>query len=368
MPMLPLSGLRVVDLSQNLAGPLAARILGDLGADVVKVEPPGGDPARDWGPPFWGGDSPLFLCANGNKRGVVLDLATDDGRTQLEELVAGADVFLQAFRSGVIERLGFGAERLREAYPSLIYVSVTAYGAEGPLRELPGYDPLMQAYGGLMSVTGHPGEAPARVGTSVVDMGTGVWTALAVLAALRDRDRSGRGCHIVASLLETTINLMAYHIQAHLGAGEVPRPVGTGLGMIAPYQAFDTADGQVMIAAGNDAIFRRLCAALDLDDLAADPRFATNADRVAHRELLTTTLAARVAALSTAALLDRLHTAGVPAAPVQDVAAVARDPQVRATGIIRTAPHDAIPDYRDVGMPVTFDGTRPATRRGPPLR
>ena len=364
----PLSGLRVIDLSQNLAGPLATQILGDLGADVLKVEPPGGDPARAWGPPFWGDDSPLFLCANRNKRSVGLDLTTDAGRRSLEDLVAGADVFVQAFRSGVIERLGFGADRLRREHPRLIYVSVTAYGAAGPLRDLPGYDPLMQAYGGLMSVTGQPGGEPARVGTSVIDMGTGMWTALGVMAALRERDRTGAGTHVVTSLLETAVSWMAYHVQGHMATGDVPRPMGTGLGMIAPYEAFPASDGRVMIAAGNDGLFRRLCDALELPDLAADTRFATNADRVAHRTSLTRAVADRTATMTATTLLERLREAGVPAAPIQDVGEVVRDAQVRASGIIRDAPHARIDGYAEVAMPVTFDGARPATRAGPPLR
>lgn len=364
----PLDGIRVIDLSQNLAGPLATQILGDLGADVIKVEPPGGDAARAWGPPFWGGESPLFLCANRNKRSIVLDLTDDGDRDTLHRLVAGADIFVQAFRAGVIERLGFGPARLRRECPALIYVSVTAYGAEGPLAELPGYDPLMQAFAGLMSVTGHPGGMPARVGTSVVDLGTGTWTALAVMAALRERDRSGRGTHVLTSLLESAVALMAYHLQGHLATGDVPGPMGSGLGMIAPYEAFPAADGHVMIAAGNDALFRRLCRALALEDLAIDPRFASNADRVGHRETLTAAIEARTRRLDIAGLLARLQAAGVPCAPIQDVAEVARNAQVRATGLLRPAPSSEIEDYVDVALPASWDGRRAPARRGPPAR
>lgn len=362
----PLAGIRVIDLSQNLAGPLATQVLGDLGADVVKVEPPGGDAARAWGPPFWGGESPLFLCANRNKRSIVLDLDDDDARDTLRRLVAGADIFVQAFRAGVIERLGFGPDRLRGDHPSLIYVSVTAYGAGGPLAGLPGYDPLMQAFAGLMSVTGHPGAPPARVGTSVVDMGTGMWTAIAVMAAIRERDRTGRGSHVVTSLLESALASMAYHLQGHLATGTVPGPMGSGLGMIAPYQAFPAADGQVMIAAGNDALFRRLCHALEIEDLASDPRFETNADRVGGRQTLADAIAVRTRTFDVADLLARLQAAGVPCAPIQDVAEVARNEQVRATGVLRPAPSSEIEGYVDIALPASWDGRRAPARRGPP--
>lgn len=359
----PLHGVRVVDLSQNLAGPFATQILADLGADVVKVEPPGGDAARQWGPPFVDGQSPLFLCANRNKRSVVLDLAEDRDREALRRLVTGADVFVQAFRSGVIERLGFGRPEVRSLSPRVVYVSVTAFGAEGPRRDAPGYDPLMQAFSGLMSVTGHPGQPPARVGTSVVDLGTGLWTALAVLAALRTRESTGEGSHVTTSLLDTSLAWMAYHLQAFLGAGTVPGPRGSALGMIAPYQAFPASDGHLMIAAGNDASFQRLCAALDLDSLADDPRYATNPDRVAHREALVQAVAGRTRELPLAELEARLREAGVPNAPIQDVGEVARDPQVRASGMVRDTAPQGLPD---VAMPVRWDGRRPGVRRGPP--
>jgi crotonobetainyl-CoA:carnitine CoA-transferase CaiB-like acyl-CoA transferase len=391
-PSLPLLGIRVVDLSQNLAGPYATMILADLGADVIKVEPPGGDPARKWGPPFVDGESPLFLCANRNKRSVVLDLTDDEDRRTLRRLAGLADVFVQAFRAGVIERLGFDEPTVRALRNDVIYASVSAYG-EGPLEHQPGYDPLLQAHAGLFSVTGHPGDAPARVGTSVVDLGTGIWTALGVLAALRTRDRTGEGAHVSTALLDTSLAWMAYHLQGYLATGQVPGPLGTGLGMIAPYQAFETADGRVMIGGGNDAIFHRLCGALELEELGRDPRFATNPDRVAHRVELADALEARTRALSTADLVDRLQGASVPCAPIHDVGEVVRDPQVRATGMLRGAPPSVrwplsgwydgpgtspqasesrgAPDrgvagYVDVAIPPRWDGARAPVRRPPP--
>lgn len=370
MPPTPLAGLRVVDLSQNLAGPYATQILADFGADVIKVEPPGGDPARAWGPPFVAGEGPLFLCGNRNKRSVVLDLRSDRGRSALRRLAERSHVFVQAFRAGVIERLGFDYESVKPVRPDVVYVSVTAFGTEGPLADQPGYDPLMQAYAGLMSVTGHAGGPPARVGTSLVDMGTGLWTALAVMAELAERPwREGADglepVHITTSLLDTAVGWMAYHLQGHFGTGSVPGPMGSGLGMIAPYQAFPTADGHVMIAAGNDAIFGRLCEALELGALADDPRYATNADRVENRDALVAVVSERTRREPGERVVERLHSANVPCAPIQDVAAVARDPQVEASGMLRPL-EDELPGYVDVAMPARWSGERAPARRRPP--
>lgn len=366
----------MIDLSQNLAGPYATQILADFGADVIKVEPPGGDPARAWGPPFVDGESPLFMCANRNKRSIVLDLQTEHGREALRRLVERADVFVQAFRAGVIERLGFDYETVSGLRQGIIYVSVTAFGTTGPLRDQPGYDPLMQAYGGLMSVTGDEGSPPARVGTSLVDMGTGMWAAMAVLAETGRRGwggGAGRGdgpggggeaVHITTSLLDTSVAWMAYHIQGYMATGDVPGPMGSGLGMIAPYQAFPTADGNVMIAAANDGLFRRLCDAVDQPAIAADPRFATNADRVANRAALVGLLSDRTRGVASSELVERLRAAGVPCAPIQDVGQVASDQQVEASEMLRAAPERS--EHVDVALPVRWDGERLGAGRRPP--
>jgi crotonobetainyl-CoA:carnitine CoA-transferase CaiB-like acyl-CoA transferase len=363
-PPAPLQGVNILDLSQNLAGPFATQILADLGAEVIKVEPPGGDAARAWGPPFVDGESPLFLCANRNKRSIILDLQAERDRERLRRLATRCDIFVQAFRAGVIDRLGFGYAAVREINPSVVYLSVTAFGTEGPLRDHPGYDPLMQAFGGLMSVTGRPGEAPVRVGTSVVDMGTGMWSAIAVLAALQRRAATGEGCHVTSSLLDTTLTWMAYHLQGFAGTGAVPGPAGTGLGMIAPYQAFPARDGHVMIAAGNDATFRRLCQALGLEALARDPRFASNPSRVSHRAELERAVTERTRRDDVVTLVERLRHAAVPCSPIQDAAEVARDEQVAASGMLRPFPGD--PSHLDVALPVRWDGARAQTRLPPP--
>lgn len=364
--MKPLDGIRVCDLSQNLAGPYCTQILADLGADVVKIEPPGGDPARAWGPPFWGGDGTLFLSANRGKRSVILDLKADDGMAALHRLAARSDIFVQALRPGVAERLGFDYDRIRALREDVIYLSLSAFGTEGPLKDLPGYDPLMQAYSGLMSVTGNPDRPPSRVGGSLQDFGTGMWGATAILAALRERDRTGEGARLDIALMDTALIWLSYHLQGYLADGTNPGRLGSGLGMIVPYQAFPTSDGHLMIACGNDAIWGRLCTALTLPELATDPRFATNPSRVAHREELVPVLEARTVALTTRELSDRLTEHHVPFSPIQDIATVARDEQVRVSGMLTPTRHPSIPDYQDVSLPLRWNGERPRATSTPP--
>ena len=365
---LPLDGIVVADLTQNVAGPFCTQILGDMGAEVIKVERPGrGDDARAWAPPFWGAESASFMAMNRNKRSLALDVKHERGRGVLRRLVARADVFVQSLRAGVIEELGLDFAGARALNPRLVHCSITAFGARGPLADRPGYDPLMQAYGGLMSVNGHPGQEPARVGTSIVDMGTGMWAALGVVAALRERDATGRAVAVTTALFETALMWVSYHAMGYLGSGEVPQPQGSGTAMIAPYQAFPTADGYAMIAAGSDALFARLAQALGAPALAEDPRFADNPSRVRHRRALIDALAALTRELKAADLLERLRAAGVPCAPILTMDAVLAEPQTRASGMLVPAPHPRLPDYRSIGLPLLWDGARPGVRRVPPL-
>ncbi len=361
-----LDGIRVLDLSQNIAGPQATQILGDLGADVVKVEPPGGDPARKWGPPFWDADAPIFLAFNRNKRSIVVDLKSTQGREVIERLLAGADVVVQAFRKGVIERMGFDYETVKAKHPKLIYASLTGYGTEGPYAATPGYDPLLQAYSGMMSITGPADGPPARVGGSVVDIGSGYLIALGVLAALRKRDATGVGSLVECSLLDTSLGWIGYHLMTYLASGIVPQRMGTGLTMIAPYEAFPTKDGELMICGGNDGIFRRLCEALEIPGSADDQRFADNPARVANCAALRELLASRTKQFTTTQLDERLKSHRVPCSPIQSIDEVVDDPQVQANGIFDPVPHPRIPAYRDLKMPVRFDGERPALRNLPP--
>lgn len=364
--MEPLQGIRVLDLTQNLAGPFCAQILGDLGAQVVKVEPPGGDPARPWGPPFWGSDSTLFLSANRNKRSIVIDLKSPDGREVLRELAAGSDVFLESGRLGVSERLGYDYESIRALREDVIYLSITAFGDRGPLKELPGYEPLIQAFSGIMSLTGQPDGPPARVGGSVVDYGTGMWSAIAILSALRVRDQTGEGARLDTALLDTAVGWVSYHLMGYLSTGRVPQRMGSGLASIVPYRAYPTRNGHVMICGGNDAIFRRLCRALELPGIAEDPRFATNPVRVANREALDEYIEPAIAAFDTDAAVERLHEHSVPCSPIQDVSEVVDHPQVLASGILPEAAHSEVPEYRDAAIPLRIDGERPRGTRPVP--
>jgi crotonobetainyl-CoA:carnitine CoA-transferase CaiB-like acyl-CoA transferase len=360
----PLSGTTVVEFCHSVAGPYAASILADLGADVVKVESPTGDYARDWGPPFSHGTSTLFHVLNHNKRGLALDLR--DGVT-VERLKAfileRADVVIQNLRPGAIDKLGLGAAALRAEKPALIYCDLGAYGRTGPLRERPGYDPLMQAHGGIMSVTGVDGGEPVRVGVSIVDQGAGMWAALGIVAALNRRHVTGAGCHVTTSLFETALGWMAPHIGGYLSGGAMRRPLGSGVTEIVPHQAFPTADGHVMVAAGNDNLFGALCGAIERTEFARDARFATNSQRVENRRVLVPMLENIFRTRRSSEWLARLDAAGVPAAPIENVAQVVASPQTAALGMLQKDPQL---DLTITGLPLEFDGARPPYRFSAP--
>jgi formyl-CoA transferase/CoA:oxalate CoA-transferase len=364
----PLAGLLVADLTQNVAGPYCTQILGDLGAEIVKVERIGrGDDARAWGPPFWGEESATFMSVNRNKRSLAVDLRADAGRAVIERLLGRADVFVQSLRAGAAEGLGLGYARVAELNPRLVYCSITAFGTEGPLKDRPGYDPLMQAYGGIMSINGHPNQPPARVPVSVVDMGTGMWAVMGILAALRERDRTGRGALVTTALFDTALAWSVFQMSHYFATGEVPRPQGSGTAMIVPYEAFPVVDGWVMIAAGSDALFVKATAALEVPELARDARFVDNPRRVEHRVALQEALARVTRTLTAEELLDRLQRAGVPSARVSTMDQVASEPQTEASGMLPATKHPRRPDYRAVALPIKWDGERPATSRVPPL-
>jgi crotonobetainyl-CoA:carnitine CoA-transferase CaiB-like acyl-CoA transferase len=356
---LPLEGLRVLDLTSSLAGPYCTEILAALGADVVKVErPDSGDETRQWWP-AWHGEGVMFLCANASKRSLALDLTHPDGLDALLRLAERADVVVQSLRAGTAERRGLGAEALRARNERLVYCSIGSFGSRGPLRERPGYDPLMQAFAGIVSATGEPDQPGVRTGASLVDQGTGLWAALGILAALRERDATGRGRVVEVSLYETAVGLLPYHLTSYLATGDAPGRHGTAYPAIVPYQTFAAADGELMVAAPNDRLFAALGSALGLPELPGDERFATNQARVAHREELVTLLGARFAAEPRAAWVERLAEAGVPAAPVQDVGEVARHEQTAALGLLQD-----LGPYTTVAPPLSVDGER-VLHRGP---
>jgi len=360
----PLSGIVVVELGASVAAPYAAQTLGDLGAEVWKIEKAEGDDARRWGPPFWEGASALFQGLNRNKRSVVCDLRDPEHVAALTRFVVErADVVLQNLRPGQVDALGLGAQALRSLKPSLVYCNVGAFGATGPLKDRPGYDPLMQAFGGIMSFTGEEDRPPVRVGPSIIDMGTGLWGVVGIVTALLRRATTGEGAVIDVSLFETATALMALPAAQFMASGELPRKQGSGSPGIVPYRAYRTADGDLVVAAGSDGLFRRLAGVLGHPEWADDPRFVSNPARVEHQHALYALIEAEMRGRSTEEWSALLDDAGVPCAPVQNVQQMLGHPQTRALGMVQ-----ALPDSRLtlVGLPLSIDGVRPRPRSAPP--
>ncbi|WP_114905846.1 CaiB/BaiF CoA transferase family protein [Ornithinimicrobium murale] len=364
-----LEGIRVVDVTMSVAGPFATQILGDLGADVIKVERPEvGDDTRRWGPPFWDEDeSCTFTALNRNKRSVVLDLKAERDREAFIELIGEADVFVQNIRPGSLTKLGLGHEEMRAINPRLIYCDMSGYGLKGPQAMSPAYDPLMQAYGGLMSLNGEEGRAPARIPASILDQGTGMWTAIAVLDALRSRERTGKGAHVHTSLLNTALMWLPAQLAGYFAAEVIPPRLGSGTIGIYPYAAFPTADNWIIIAAGNENLWQRLCGAIDREELTRDPRFLLNPDRVAHREELFQELATTLRGADGVSWVTKLTAAGVPTTPIQTLDQVVADEQVAAIGALPELPHPRIEGFRIVNLPIQVDGEYAPVRRVPPL-
>jgi formyl-CoA transferase/CoA:oxalate CoA-transferase len=367
MPLQPLAGMHVLDVTTSIAGPYCAEILAALGADVVKVERPDtGDDGRAWGPPFWNGESAMFLAVNAGKRSLAVSLRDERGRAAVLRLAERADVFLQSLRPGLAMRLGLGPEEVRARNPRLVYCSVGAYGHTGPLAQEPGYDALMQAAGGLISMTGEPDRPGVRVGSSLIDMGTGMWAALGTVAALLERERSGAGVVVDTSLYETALGFIGYHLVGYLADGTVPRGHGTVFPMVAPYQVFPTRDGELMVAGGNDRLFAALCDVLELPELSSDDRFRTNPDRVRNREQLVEIVSTRLREDDAAHWHELLTAAGVPAAPVADVADVVHAEQTDALCMLQPLEHDGIAGLRLPALPLSFDRERATHRSAPP--
>ena len=361
MTFAPLDGIRVVDLTSSLAGPTCTETLAALGADVVKVEHPArGDEARAWGPRFFEGGSVMFFAANRSKRSLALDIKDPDGMNALLRLVDGADVFVQSLRAGTAERIGLGPSALRARNERLVYCSIGAFGREGPLAAEPGYDPLLQAFAGIVSITGEADRPGVRVGASLIDIGTGVWAALGVVSALLERTTTGRGREVGATLLDTALSLVAYQLTAAIRTGVAPGRHGTAFPLIAPYEVFETADGELMVSAANDGLFRTLCERIGLPLLADDPRFRTNPDRLAHRDALLPPIRDALRARSSAHWLAALR--GIPVAPVQDLVEVASHPQTAATGMLTD-----LDGVTSVAAPLEIDHERVGHRAPPPL-
>jgi crotonobetainyl-CoA:carnitine CoA-transferase CaiB-like acyl-CoA transferase len=359
------AGLRVLDLSSNLAGPLAAMVLGDLGADVIKVERPDrGDDTRGL-PPRWDGDGTVFLSVNRNKRSVGLDLRTPEGREILLRLAEGTDVLIESYGPGVAERLGLGFEDLRARSPGIVYCTVSAFGG-GPVgRTLPGYDSLIQGFSGMMSITGHPDGPPARVAPSAIDLSTGLWCVVAIMAALARRTMDRGAQHVEAALIDSAMTLMSHQVLSLLATGKVPQPLGTASPSTTPNEAFAASDGWVVVATANDAQFVRLCGALGVPELSEDPRFQTVADRVESRDALRPLLEERFAGLTVDAWVERLAAAGVAVGRLQNLHEALEHPLTGERGVlVRPDAGGRVEDLPQVRVPIDVDGS--CVRRPPP--
>ncbi len=365
---LPLRDFRVLDLTRVLAGPFCTMLLADLGAEVVKVERPEGDDARQFGPFLPSGESAYFAGVNRGKKSIVLDLKRESDRSIFLRLVTHADVVVENYRPGTMEAFGLGSERLRSQNPQLVYASVSGFGRTGPYRRRPAYDVIVQALSGLMSITGHDAEQPARVGTSISDILGGLYSALAITAALTRRRHSERGADVDLALLDCTVAVLENAVSRYAVTGEIPKPLGTRHPSITPFQAFRAADGPLVIAAGNDVLWRKLCDILDMPTLADNPLLATNALRTANHTYLETTLEAVLAKRSVAEWLARLEAAGIPAAPIHDLAQVLEDPQLTARDMWHTLlDHDGRAMLTP-GSPLMLDGAKvPLSKTWPRL-
>jgi len=363
-----LAGVRVLDLSRMLAGPYGSMLLADMGADVVKVEEPdGGDPMRAMGPPFLpDGESAYFLAINRNKKSLAIDLGAPAGRAVFHDLVSRADVVWENFRPGVMSRLGCGYAELSALNPRLVMCSISAYGQGGPYRDFPAFDLALQARGGGMSVTGEPGRAPARMGLPMGDLSGGLFGALAVCAALFHRQATGQGAHVDLSLLDCQVSLLSYMAQYFWTDGRVPGPMGSSHASVVPYQALATRDGHLIVAVFSEKFWGGFCRAAGRPEWETDPRFATNRDRVAHRETLEGLIRARFAEDATDAWLARLNAEGVPAAPINPIDRVLDDPQVKYREMVVQMDHPRHGSLPTLGTPIKTDGASGLSVTPPP--
>lgn len=362
-----LSGVRVIDLTQNVAGPYCTQILGDLGAEIIKVERPRrGDDTRDWRPPEIEGVSSIFLALNRNKRSVCIDLKSPAGRKLVIEMAAKCDVVIHSLKPGSAEKMGLGFNDLQAVNPKLIYCALSAFGQTGPLAELPGYDPLMQAFTGIMSTLGNEGDDPVRVGVSLIDMGTGIWSALGILTGILHLHKTGEGVLVETSLLDTGVSWMTVFVASYLATQKLPKRLGSAMAMTAPYELFKSSDGYVFIAAGNDGLFARVCRGLGLDSLLDDPRFATNADRVINREALHKAVEVVTMKSSTTETVAILRRLGAPCSELHNVQQMLDSEQVKAVDMVVDLPRDDIPQHRAIALPLRMSGKRSSALEPPP--
>lgn len=365
--MQSLQGIRVLDLSRVLAGPYCTMVLGDLGADVIKVEPPEGDETRGWGPPFAGGESAYYLCVNRNKRGVVVNLKSEEGKKILQELALRSDVLVENFRPGTLKKFDLDFETLHERNPRLIYCSISGFGQTGSMKDKPGYDFMIQASGGLMSITGEPDGEPMKTGVAVVDLFAGQNAVIAILAALQARTRTGQGQHLDISLFDSQLGWLANVASNYLISGHLPKRHGNAHANIVPYQSFRASDGWFAIAVGNDRQFMRLCELLELPELALDERYAVNSARVKHREELISLLASIFEQGTAAEWLQKLEKAEIPCGPINNFEQVFAMPNVAEREMVIHMNHPTIGELPLVGSPLKMSDTPVEYRFPPPL-
>ena len=362
-----LEGVKVLDLTQIMAGPYCTMMLADMGADVVKVEKPnGGDDTRRMGPPFIEGESAAFLGINRNKRSVVVDLRSDDGREIVLDMAREYDALVQNFRPGSLERMGLGYDQVRELNPSMVYCTISGFGVTGPYATRGGFDLVTQGMSGLMSVTGHPGSPPTKVGVPLCDLNAGMFAAIGILTAYINRLRTGQGQHVDTSLLEAGIAYTFWESAMYFATGEVPGPKGSAHRLTAPYQAFETSDGYVNIGAANQANWERLCTAVERDELASDPRFVEPRDRMNNLDELIATLEQTFSQQSSEYWLNRLEDAGVPAGPIYNIEQVYQDPQARAREMVVETEHPVAGRTSNIGIPIKLSETPGRFRRPAP--
>ena len=362
-----LDKIKVVDLTRTLAGPFCTMLMGDMGAEVVKIEEPtGGDETRKW-TPFVNGESTQFLTFNRNKRSLAVNLKEPEGLKIVKDLASDADVMIESFRAGTLDRLGLGYEDIKKTNPGVVYCSISGYGRTGPMADMPGYDLLIQAYSGLMSLTGDPDGSPLRIGSSLVDLFTGMMAYGTILTALRQRDQTGKGQWVESALLDGQVAALSYHATGFMGTGVEPGRMGSGHPSLVPYQSFNSSNGQFIIGCANQGLWERMCTAIGQDGMLKDPRYTTNTDRVDHRAECVGELNAVFATDTTDHWVDLIVDAGVPCGPINTVAEVVSNPQVLARNMIAEVDHPKVPNLRFPNSPLKLTDSPATIRRVPPL-
>lgn len=364
---LPLEGFKVLDLSRTLAGPYATMMLADMGADVIKVEEPSsGDESRRFIPPKWNDESCYYLAANRNKRGITVNLKSPEGIEIIKELVKDADVLVENFRTGTMEKLGLGYETLKEINPKLVFCSISGFGRTGPEKDRAGYDVLLQAFAGLMSITGEE-DRPAKAGMSIADLTTGMFAAFGIVSALHASKNTGIGQYLDISLLDSQVALLNHMAVGYMAEGTYPKRMGTAHGSLVPYRAFKTGDNDVVIAVANDGLWNKMCTALGWTDMENEEKFKLNADRVKYRDELETLIQERFLQMSSEEITGKLDRAGVPCGPIQTIDQVLKHPQVIAREMMIDIEHPNVPNLKVPAFPVKFSETKPQVRYAPPL-